>query len=141
MNKCFYRVIGFHLIELLVVVAIICTLATLSFPHYSQYFVREKRLEAIGALTKLAFALEQYYVTNNTYEKATLATLKFSRLIIKNNYELMIQSTTDDDYLLIAKPLGNQAKDDKACGALTLNSYGQKGAHGHQNVETCWRGL
>src|SRR5579872_1815865 len=88
---------GFHLLELLIAIAIISLLATLSIPLYSQYIVQERRLEAVQVLSKLAIAMEEYHVDQNSYVDATLAELHFSELIVDGYYQLAIASASVDD--------------------------------------------
>ena len=129
---------GFHLIEILIVLAIIGILSTLAVPLYSQHMVQERRLEAAEQLSKLALAMEEYHVEHNSYQAATLAELHFPEFIIKNNYQLIIASSSDTNYQLIAKPINNQAENDKNCGSLILNSNEEKNVSGHATVEECW---
>jgi len=132
------KIIGFHLIEILIVLSIISIFASITLPRYSQYVAHEKRLEAAGALTKLAVAMEQYQIENNTYENATLENLHFSSTVAKNAYRLYIQTATETDYLLVAAPNDKQAENDPECGALTLDAKGNRGVSGSGEIETCW---
>lgn len=137
--KDYSEIRGFHLIEVLMTLAIIAVLVALSWPLYSQHFVHERRMEAQGMLAKLALSMEEFHIQHNTYQGATLHALKFPEQIVKNQYLLMIHSATDDDFLLIAKALGNQAKRDKTCKTLTLRANGERGVVGHRKPEDCWR--
>lgn len=129
---------GFHLIELLIVLTLIGILIALNVPIYSQHQIQENRMEAAGMLAKLAIAMEQYYIDQNTYQNATLSLLHFPELIAKNNYQLIIQSANDENYLLFAKPIHAQAEKDIACGILTLNALGEKSISGSGKMENCW---
>ena|SRR3989338_8337717 len=128
---------GFHLIEILIVLAIVGILAAFSIPLYSQYRMQERRQEAAQILSQLAIAMEKYQVEQNTYQDATLNLLHFKELIADHRYQLIIQSATENDYFLVAKPLETQAENDP-CGALTLNSRGEKGITGTEKIEDCW---
>lgn len=133
-NKFF----GFHLIELLIVISIIAILTSISLPLYSQHIVHVRRLEAARILSKLAIAMEQYYIEHNTYQNATLASLHFSEFIVEKNYRLIIDVANDHDYLLSAKPQGNQAEKDALCATLTLAANGEKNVTGGGSLENCW---
>lgn len=129
---------GFSLIELLVVLAIVGILTAISFPIYSQHLVKEKRLEAIITLNKLAGALENYYLINNSYKGATLSSLGFMDKIADNNYQLAISTLTDSEFSLTATPLAKQAEKDLLCGCLTLDSKNEKHISGTGNLIECW---
>src|SRR3990167_2314662 len=99
---------GFHLIELLVVLTIISILSLISLPIYSQYLVQAHRLEAITTLSKLAIAMEDYHIQHHTYRGVTLADLGFSDTTGKQDYQLRIKNIADENFLLLASPLSNQ---------------------------------
>jgi hypothetical protein len=67
----------------------------------------------------------------------TLQKLNLSATTANNFYTLAITKITPLSYLLVAKPLGLQAKYDTACSSLTLDQCGQKGATGSLPTE-CW---
>ena len=129
---------GFHLIEILITFAIIAILFALSVPIYSQHLIKERRLEALQMLARLAIAMEKYHIEYNTYRNVTLSLLHVPTVIAKENYRLKIRSVTDTDYVLTAIPLGIQAKKDKDCGTLILHSSGKKGITGLGKMDECW---
>lgn len=132
------QIIGFSLFELLIALAIIGILASISIPLYSQHLIHEKRIEAAMTLSKLAVALEQYYTIHNTYKDASLSALGFPEKIADNRYSLKIASATDSDFNLAAQPLAEQADKDTICGTLTLNSLGVKSMTGSGKLADCW---
>ena len=138
MKKKMSSLYGFHLIEILSVLAMVAILISLSIPIYSQYYVHERRLEAAHMLSKLSIELEKFYIENNTYQNASLSSLHFPEFIAKENYRLLIQSANHNHYLIAAKPIGKQLTKDKLCAALMLNSNGEKTISGTGTVEDCW---
>jgi type IV pilus assembly protein PilE len=58
---------GFTLIELIVAMVILATLAAIAIPAYSSYVLKSHRTEAKSALLDLASLEERFFSTNNTY--------------------------------------------------------------------------
>lgn len=129
------KIVGFSLIELLTVIAILSIISAFCLPIYSQHILQAKRTEATFSLTKLASALEQHYSIHHTYKNATLQSLGFSEKIADNRYQLSLV-TTESSYKIAAAPLATQA--DAMCGTLTLNTQGEKGLTGSGNLKDCW---
>ncbi len=127
---------GFHLIEIMIALAIISILAAIALPSYLHHLVRAKRLEAETQLTKLAIAMEKYHVENNSYQNASLAVLNFPDVVARGNYKLNITKASDNDYVLTANPIGKQAED--TCGQLLLYSNGDKKITGDNAISKCW---
>ncbi|VVC75285.1 Fimbrial protein [Aquicella siphonis] len=138
MKTAFQNASGFHLIEILLTIAMAGIIAALSLPLYSQYMVQARRAEAAGMLARLAVAMEQFHIEHNSYAGATLSDLKFPDVIARNSYHLAIQQTSVGEYQLRAIPLGKQAQDDQRCAALILYSSAQKGVSGPGSVSECW---
>jgi type IV pilus assembly protein PilE len=130
--------LGFHLLEMLIVLVIIGILAALSVPTYTQYLIHARRFEAENTLVKLAIALEQFHFEHQTYENASLAALGFAEMIAGNHYQLKILSATPYDYELASIPISDWAKKDLLCATLMLNSQGEKSATGTGNIDECW---
>ncbi|MFB3895274.1 MAG: type II secretion system protein [bacterium] len=66
---------GFTLIELLIVVAIIAILAAIAIPNFLAAQIRSKVARVSGEMQTLTTALESYYVDNNAYPWAYLASI------------------------------------------------------------------
>ena len=59
--------LGFTLIEMMVVVAIMGILATIAMPNYTDYVKRARASEATSTLANLRVNMEQYFQDNRTY--------------------------------------------------------------------------
>jgi type IV pilus assembly protein PilE len=58
---------GFTLLETMIVVAILGTLATIALPSYAGYVTRSHILEAIARLSDARARMEEYYLDQRTY--------------------------------------------------------------------------
>ena len=120
---------GFTLVELMIVIAILGVLGGLAYPSYVSYAQKAHRADGIDSLLALAGRMEEYYINNDTYDKATVASVDSS----DKYYKLSITTATDFAYLITATPVNT----DTYCGNLTLNSLGVKGTS-KGKVEDCW---
>jgi type IV pilus assembly protein PilE len=66
--------LGFTLIEVMIVVAIIAILAAVSMPAYNDYVVRGKIPEATSTLAIKRVQMEQFFQDNRTYVAAPACT-------------------------------------------------------------------
>ncbi|MFV3306215.1 type IV pilin protein [Pseudomonas sp. NY15181] len=138
---------GVTLIELMMVVAIVAILATITYPNYRQYVLRANRTEGQALLLDAAAREERYFAQNSRYVVATrdLALLGLPRVTAKGadstngRYLLSVEPGAEEEggYRLTATPQGAQTQD-LSCGALSLNTLGaQRSAAG--DAADCWR--
>ncbi len=129
------RSVGFSLIELVIVIAIISILAAVAMPSYLGNVKKGRRSDAQGALQGLAQAMERHYTENGSYEGASgtsgvPADTGAPRIFSTKSpidgsdtiYNLWIQDATATSYVLVATPVGSQEED----GMLMLSSTGQR---------------
>jgi type IV pilus assembly protein PilA len=64
---------GFTLIELMIVVAIVGTLAAIAMPAYQDYVVRSKVTEALGQVAACKTAVTEYVQTNSAFPASEAA--------------------------------------------------------------------
>jgi type IV pilus assembly protein PilE len=151
---------GFTLVELIVAMVILATLAAIAIPSYSSYVLKSHRTEAKSALLDAASLEERFFSTGNTYSTNPVdlgygpATTPFS--VGTGYYNITsitvtaavaptaaIPGGTPATYLIQAAPttLGNQTND-TACALFTINSAGQQTAQtagGTDNTAACWQ--
>lgn len=133
--------LGFSLIELLITLAIMGLLATMSYPSYQRYITKSHRLDGQSALLELACRMENYHLEHGTYKTATIAENKDTDVLSQSlspqsRYVLSITVATDKTFLLRATPIAP----DKECQSLTLSSSSAKGvtAASMRRIDQCW---
>lgn len=145
------KALGFSLVELMVVVAIIAILATIAFPQYGRYVKTTHRADATADLVSFSQAMERWYISNNSsyLGAATAGANTGSPAIFAAvspsaggtvYYNLTISAATAAAYTLTATAVGAQATDD--CGTISLTSTGVRGFTDPNGVgvtlNDCW---
>ena len=139
-----FRLAGFSLVELLVVLVIMGVLSAVALPAYTRYVQRGHRTEAMAALLESQHFMERYYSANGQYlSPANAVPLLPQRLqgIPSQGtvrYQLSVREATLNSYVLQAVPVGSMDRD--VCGSLTINQAGLRGVlKGTRSVAECWR--
>lgn len=135
---------GFTLLELMIVVVVVAILAAIAIPNYQSYMVRTRRATAAVCLLEIAQSMERFYTVNLNYKKDkngnAFALQSSSCQTDLAGYYVFNANPDTRAYTLSAAPQGAQAsKDPAACGTLTLNQTGKKGAGSGADVSTCWK--
>ncbi|MGA2397754.1 MAG: type IV pilin protein [Steroidobacteraceae bacterium] len=142
---------GFTLVELIVAMVILATLAAIAIPSYSLYVLKSHRTEAKSALLDLASLEERYFSTANTYSSNptdlgynaagtpfpvgsgwyNITTLTATAAVAPT---ALIPGGTPATYTITATAVGQQAND-ATCATFTINSAGQQTA----TSANCWQ--
>lgn len=143
--------LGFTLIELMIVVAIVGILAAIAYPSYQSHVLKTRRAVAAGCMLELAQWMERNYTTCLAYNTTGVgcATAMTSALLpalgcraeLGTSYTFsLVAAPTANAYQLQAAPGGPQASD-TICGTLTLDQRGSKDAAPTTAAEdaACWR--
>lgn len=137
-------VLGFSLIELMVVVALVGLLAAIAYPSYQDFIRRGHRSQAISVLNENAQFLERNFTQANRYDQdsagnAIILPFNVSPKEGQATYGIALDpgTLTATTYSLVATPRAGSIMQTDPCGVLTLNNLGQKGVGG-LDVATCW---
>ncbi len=138
--------LGFTLVELMVVVAIIAILAAVAIPAFQHQAMESRRADAKSALLDLATREERYYANNNVYTSAasslygTGASLPLQVPTGSTpDYQISVSipSSTTPAFALSASPMNLQVGD--ACGTYQLDNTGaQTNTPTPPSGTTCW---
>ncbi|KQW93964.1 pilus assembly protein PilE [Massilia sp. Root418] len=143
---------GWTMLEVLIVLVIAMVLAALSYPSYSQFVIRSKRVEGQAALQLLMQQQERYFSANNRYIAFSSASAGEAERRFKwwsgasaarSAYEIEAQACDGESIescvQLIATPgtarVDRHYEDDE-CGRLILTSTGLRLATGRG--ARCW---
>jgi type IV pilus assembly protein PilE len=138
------RVLGVTLIELMIVVVVLGTLASIAIPAYRGYSQRAHRTEAKSALLQLQANQERFYLQNNTYTN-DLTALGFPGGKTENSvYTLTFPVAPDTlGFTAQAAPTsgggtnGVDQTNDADCATFTINEQGIRTASPDPQG-TCW---
>ncbi|CAD0336439.1 hypothetical protein CFBP2044_25040 [Xanthomonas hortorum pv. cynarae] len=127
------RCSGFSLMELMIAVVIVGILAAIAMSSYQSSVIRSRRSAAAACLQEGAQTMERYYTINTTYVGASMGTCSAD---VANFYTFSSGTPTATGFTLRAAPGTRQ--NDSACGTLTINQLGVRGASGTAGASQCW---
>lgn len=128
-------ILGFTLIEMMIVVAIVGILMAIALPSYRAYVVRGDRTSARAAMLEAQQFMERYNATNNGFTSAALPA-RFTNVPPDSpKYTISLDNLAANTFTLTASPIGTDA----LCGDLTLTHTGVKGNGGTGTVADCWK--
>lgn len=131
--------LGFTLIELMIVVAIVAILAAIAYASYRDQIIKSRRAAGAACLQERAQYLERHYTTNLSYSTPA-PTISQCDTKVSPHYQVsFVAPPGDKTFTLQAVPQGAQAAGDTKCGTLTLTAKGVRGESGTAaNATECW---
>ncbi len=137
MNLALKRNGGFTLIELMIAVVIMATLAAIAYPSYTDHVKKTRRSEAQADLLELASFMERYYTENNNYTGAALPFNQSPRTgAARYNITLTTNAGPPSTFQLTATALATGDQSSDGCGNMTID---QAGVRTHTGSESgCW---
>lgn len=122
---------GFSLIEMIVAVAIISILASLSIPAFNSKVRKSRRTEGITALLETSREFEEYRSQNGAYPPSN------TNLPSNSDFYRYNSTTTSNSYTINAVAQGGQASDvegNYSCSTISITNTG------YASPPECWRG-
>ncbi len=113
---------GFSVLELLIALAIVAILATITVPSYSGLVAKTRRGDAMAALVQVQLAQERWRSAHPAYTRDLKALGWSSPQSPDGHYRLRVKHADAVDYLLLAQPTGSQHSD--RCGVFAMDSQG-----------------
>lgn len=123
---------GFTLIELMIVVAVIALLASITIPSYQEHVRKARRAEAQALMLDIVNREEQYILDQRQYTESPVAmsvthdSFACTAANCSNNFYVITidadNATSPPEYTITATAQGKQVDD----GNLTLDSTGAK---------------
>lgn len=148
--KAFKAAAGFTLIEVMVTVGIVALLASIAYPSYTQYVVRNDRGVGKTRLAEVVSRQESYRADRKGYA-TTLTELGYpgNTLFVSKSDSITAGVASDSiysialaagasrlAYTLNASPVNSQTRDTD-CGMLSITSTGIRSASGPKGTG-CW---
>lgn len=136
---------GVTLLELLVALAVIGILVSLTVPAYQRHLRRAHRVDATTALHDLLGAQERFHLRHGAYSSdlsaAPPAGLGIGAISPGGRYSINVALSADgQSFIATATPTreGGQA-DDAECLAFSVDQRGRRAVSGSGDAASCWR--
>ncbi|HZX25118.1 MAG TPA: type IV pilin protein [Woeseiaceae bacterium] len=129
---------GITLLELMIVVVIIGTLAVLAYPNYREYSSRAQRTEARSMLLRIAADQEKFYLQRSEYA-STLTEFGYASNAVPTDtgkYEISITAGDAADFTVRADYQNADAEAGK-CSWFELDARGTR-TSGPMGPDECW---
>lgn len=131
---------GFTLMELLIVVAVIGILAAVGYPNYTEYVKKTRRSEVAALLIEEAQRLERFYSKTGQYTDFIGPPAREHQVSQGNAFYAVTAQRTQHAFVLTATASAALMQGDK-CGRFVLENTGRRdnvGTSADASVLQCW---
>ena len=135
---CKQTQLGFTLIEVMIVVAIVGVVAAVALPSYQEHVMRTRRSTAAACLVEFTQLMEKRYATSMVYTGTTLPGAACTNDLANVYTFAFAADPTATAYTVNATPAGPQVGDTK-CGTLAIDQAGVKTESGTESWQYCWK--
>lgn len=118
---------GFTLIELMIAILIMATLATIAYPYYVGFMLKSRRSDAMAALAQDQIILERCYTQNFSYNAPCGSLPAFPQTSAQGFYSITLTNVGPTTYTLTATPIGSQTED-TTCASMAVDQSNAKTA-------------
>lgn len=128
---------GVTLIELILTIAIVGILASVSYPAISHYVRESRRSEARSELSHIAGLQERFFLQTQRYASLSdlgLSTAADNSYLTENGYYRITAAVSASAFLLTAMAAGSQSSD-LDCLMFSLAQDGSRDSSSH---DRCW---
>ncbi|MGI9321279.1 MAG: type IV pilin protein [Thiogranum sp.] len=127
---------AFSLLELLITLAIVAILATITVPSFSGLVAKSRRSDAMAGLAQVQLAQERWRAGNPRYTQDLEALGWSSPESPDGYYRLRVDQADAVAFLVLAQPAGVQQSD--RCGVFAISAEGPDYREGYAGPD-CWR--
>lgn len=130
---------GFTLVELMIVVVVAAVLLTIALLTYQNYIRKAKRADAMDALMTVQQLQERYRANNTEYAGIFTGTgLGISSQSLEGYYDLSLANATSTGYQVDAEAIpGTSQEKDAGCTIMVI-AVDEVNPRGKKSPEQCW---